>query len=25
MELENGIYEITKLLAEAKENEENGN
>lgn len=24
MELQNGVYEITKLLAEAKENEENG-
>lgn len=23
--MENGVYEITKLLAEAKENEENGN
>lgn len=25
MELQNGVYEITKLLAEAKETEENGN
>lgn len=24
-QMENGVYEITKLLAEAKENEENGN
>lgn len=23
--MENGVYEITKLLAEAKETEENGN
>lgn len=25
MELQNGVYEITKLLAEVKETEENGN
>ena len=25
MELQNGVYEITQLLAEAKETEENGN
>jgi len=25
MELQNGVFEVTQLLAEAKETEENGN